>query len=156
MAAAVEAPMFQDLVMEFPYKHSTGETIGRFLAGLKEQKRIWGQRVAGQGVVVPPMGYSEVDGSDGGEWVAVADGGTVIACAVVHTPLEHLHPCPAPFAYVLVRLDGADTALAHVVTEDLERLRVGSRVTAVWRPDEERVGSMRDIACFRLVDRGAA
>jgi len=38
-----------DVVSEFPYKHSTGETIGRFLAGLKEQKRIWGQRVAGLG-----------------------------------------------------------------------------------------------------------
>ena len=36
-----------DVVSEFPYKHSTGEVIGRFLAGLKEQKRIWGQRVAG-------------------------------------------------------------------------------------------------------------
>ena len=72
--------------MEFPYKHSTGETIGRFLAGLKEQKTIWGQRVAGHGVVVPPLGYSEVDGSDGGEWVAVKDTGVVTAVAVVHQP----------------------------------------------------------------------
>ena len=54
-------PMYKDQVMEFPYKHSTGETVGRFLAGLKEQKTIWGQRVKGQGVVVPPMGYSELD-----------------------------------------------------------------------------------------------
>ena len=51
-------PMHAEVVMEFPYKHSTGETIGRFLAGLKEQQTIWGQRVAGQGVVVPPLGYS--------------------------------------------------------------------------------------------------
>ena len=27
-------PLHEDVVMEFPYKHSTGETIGRFLAGL--------------------------------------------------------------------------------------------------------------------------
>ncbi len=154
-AAPVEksavAPMYQDFVMEFPYKHSTGEVIGRFLAGLKEQKTIWGQRVAGQGVVVPPLGYSEVDASPGGEWVAVKDTGTVTAVAIVHEPMARLHPFAAPFAYVLVRLDGADTALAHVVKDDLQRLKVGARVAAVWAPDGERKGSIRDISCFRVI-----
>src|SRR6266478_903654 len=86
------APMRLDVVSEFPYKHSTGEVIGRFLAGLKEQKKIWGQRVAGQGVVVPPLGYSEVDGSAGGEWVEVRDTGVVTAVARVYRPIARLHP----------------------------------------------------------------
>src|SRR5215831_11467092 len=144
-------PMHASQVMEFPYKHSTGETVGRFLAGLMGQKTIWGQRVAGQGVVVPPLGYSELDSSPAGEWVAVRDTGTVAAVAVVHQPLDRLHPFSAPFAYVLVKLDGADTALAHVVKDGLDRLRVGSRVQAVWAPDDERKGHVRDIACFRVV-----
>jgi uncharacterized protein len=152
MSAPVVAPMFSDWTMEFPYKHSTGETIGRFLAGLRDQRRIWGQRVPGQGVVVPPLGYGEADGSEGGEWVAVSNTGTVTAVAVVREAVACLHPAPAPFAFVLVRLDGADTALAHVVTEGLERLRVGARVEAVWKPDGERVGSIRDIAGFRPID----
>jgi uncharacterized OB-fold protein len=138
-----------DVVSEFPYKHSTGEVIGRFLAGLKEQKRIWGQRVAGQGVVVPPLGYSEVDASAGGEWVEVQPTGTVTAVAVVREPIANLHPVDRPFAFVLVKLDGADTALAHVVTDDLDTLRVGTRVEAVWAA--ERTGSIRDIECFRVV-----
>ena len=107
---AVE-PMHAEQAMEFPYKHSTGETVGRFLAGLKEQKTIWGQRVAGQGVVVPPLGYSEIDASPAGEWVAVKDTGTSPPSPVVHQPLERLHRSSTPFAYVLVKLDGADTAL---------------------------------------------
>jgi uncharacterized protein len=152
MPAAADAPMFSDWTMEFPYKHSTGETIGRFLAGLRDQRRIWGQRVPGQGVIVPPLGYSETDAADGGEWVAVANTGTVAAVAVVHEAVEGLHPAAAPFAFVLVRLDGADTALPHVVTEGVDRVRVGLRVEAVWRPDGERVGSIRDIAGFRPVD----
>jgi uncharacterized OB-fold protein len=152
MAAPVE-PMRLDVVSEFPYKHSTGEVIGRFLAGLKEQKRIWGQRVAGIGVAVPPLGYSEIDGSPAGEWVEVKPTGVVTAVAVVHEPVRGLHPLPVPFAFVLVRLDGADTAMAHIVKDDVARLRVGARVEAVWAPDEERIGSIRDIACFRLVDR---
>src|SRR5438874_4728880 len=143
-----EAPMHQDFVMEFPYRHSTGETIGRFLAGLKEQKKIWGQRVAGQGVVVPPLGYSEADGSAGGEWVEVKPTGVVTAVALVREPIAGLHPFTAPFAFVLVKLDGADTALAHLVRDDLARLRVGARVEAVWAA--ERTGTIRDIECFRV------
>jgi uncharacterized OB-fold protein len=146
-----EAPLHQQTVMEFPYRHSTGETIGRFLAGLKEQKQIWGQRVAGQGVVVPPLGYSEIDGSASGEWVEVADRGMVTAYAIVHRSIPELHPCEQPFAFVLVRLDGADTSLPHVVIDDLQELRVGARVEAVWKADADRVGSLRDIARFRLL-----
>jgi uncharacterized OB-fold protein len=152
MPAQTVAPLFADTTMEFPYKHSTGETIGRFLAGLRDQRRIWGQRVPGQGVVVPPLGYSETTGADGGEWVAVANTGVVTAVAVVHQAVEGLHPAAAPFAFVLVKLDGADTALPHIVTEGLERLHVGARVEVVWKPDGERVGSIRDIAGFRPID----
>jgi hypothetical protein len=31
-------------VVEFQHVHFTGPVVGRFLAGLKEQKKIWGQR----------------------------------------------------------------------------------------------------------------
>ena len=147
------APLRQRQVMEFPYKHSTGEVVGRFLAGLKEQKKIWGQRVAGQGVVVPPLGYSEIDASAAGEWVEVADQGTVTAVAKVREPIERLHPFATPFAFVLVRLDGADTALAHVVRDDIDGLHVGARVEAVWAPDEQRRGSLRDIECFKQIGK---
>lgn len=147
-----EAPMHQDFVLEFPYRHSTGETIGRFLAGLKEQRKIWGQRVPGQGVVVPPHGYSEMSGKPSRDWVEVKDEGVVTAFAIVRHPIERLHPVSTPFAFVLVKLDGADTALAHVVKDDIGKIRVGSRVKAIWKDDGERVGSVLDIDCFRLSD----
>lgn len=152
-ATQQEAPMTQETVMapDFAYKHSTGPVIGRFLAGLKEQKKIWGWRSAGQGVVVPPFGYSEVDGSTGGEWVEVQPIGTVTAVAVVHKPIDHLHPFEQPFAFVLVKLDGADTALAHAVRDDIDKVTVGSRVEAVWAADGERKGTILDIAYFRLI-----
>ena len=82
----------------------------------------------------------------------VKNTGEVTAVAVVHEPVPRLHPSASAFAYVLVKLDGADTALAHIVKDHLERLRVGSRVQAVWAPDDERKGSVLDIDCFRLID----
>ena len=147
----VVEPMSQKMAVQFPYKHSTGEVTGRFLAGLKEQKKIWGRRVSQQGVVVPPQAFSEVDAKEGGEWVAVANAGTVTAVAEVTQPVEGLHTSKSPFAFVLVKLDGADTALAHIVTDDLDQLKVGCRVEAVWAADEQRTGTIRDIACFRVV-----
>ncbi len=151
MSVESTAPMRQHVDVEFPYKHATGEVIGRFLAGLKEQKKIWGRRVSGQGVVVPPLAFSEVDGSGGGEWVEVRDPGPTPAVAIVREPLANLHPRTAPFAFVLVRLDGADTALAHIVVDNLDTLKVGARVQAVWAADEKRQGTIHDIECFKLL-----
>jgi uncharacterized OB-fold protein len=144
-------PMSQRMTVQFPYKRSTGEVTGRFLAGLKEQKKIWGRRVSGQGVVVPPNSYSEIDAKAGGDWVEVKDEGTVTAVGVVQKPVTDLHPTDKPFAYVLVKLDGADTALAHIVRERLGDVKVGSRVKAVWAADDARKGTIRDIDCFALV-----
>ena len=57
------------------------------------------------------------------------------------------HPLDRPFAWALVRLDGADTAMLHVVDAgDEARMRTGMRVRARWR--EERDGDITDIACF--------
>jgi uncharacterized OB-fold protein len=103
------------------------------------------------GVAVPPTDYSELDASPAGDWVAVKDSGTITAAAIVHHPLDRLHPFTEPFAYVLVKLDGADTAFAHVVKDDLKKVKVGARVQAVWAPDDQRTGHVRDIACFRVV-----
>ena len=144
-------PMSQRMTVKFPYKRSTGEVTGRFLAGLKEQKKIWGRRVSGQGVVVPPNSYSELDAKAGGEWVEVKDEGIVTAVGVVQKPVEDLHPSDKPFAYVLVKLDGADTALAHIVRDRIDDVKVGSRVKAVWAADDARKGTIRDIDCFQLV-----
>lgn len=153
MPPIIEEPLEAHQTLEFPYKRSTGSTIGRFLAGLKEQKVIWGRRTKGLGVVVPPLGYSELDGgSDDGTWVQVADRGVVTAFAKVHKPLEGLHPSSTPFAFVLIKLEGADTPMPHIVIDGLDRLKVGSRVVAEWKADDDRIGSIKDIATFRLAD----
>jgi uncharacterized OB-fold protein len=52
-----------------------------------------------------------------------------------------------------VRLDGADAVLIHRVLEPGEEpLEIGERVEVVVRPENERAGSILDIAGFRVVD----
>ena len=61
---------------------------------------------------------------------------------------EPVHPLPAPFFYVVIKLDGADTGMAHFLAEiDFEKVEVGLRVEAVFA--KERQGNILDIKYFR-------
>ena len=57
------------------------------------------------------------------------------------------NPLECPFAWALIRLDGADSALLHAVDAGSESaMRTGMRVAPRFR--DERNGDIHDIACF--------
>ena len=132
-------------VVEYPYRRSVGPVLGAFFTGLRDGK-ILGARAADGRVVVPPAEYDPEGGAASGELVEVADAGVVTTWCWVSEPLEH-HLLDRPFAFALVQLDGADTALLHMVDAYRpEQMSTGMRVKATWRT--ERVGHMGDITCF--------
>jgi uncharacterized OB-fold protein len=60
---------------------------------------------------------------------------------------------PVPYGFGLVQFDGADTNIYHLLDEhDPEKIGVGKRVEAVFKPRKERVGSLADIRHFKLID----
>jgi uncharacterized OB-fold protein len=133
--------------LEYPYSRSVGPVIGAFLTGLRDGKLL-GVRGAGGSVIVPPTEYDPTTGDDTGEMVEVGPGGVVESWAWVSHPLRK-HPLQTPFAWALIRLDGADTALLHAVDPGgPDSLASGDRVTAKFRPAAERVGTMTDIEAF--------
>jgi len=134
-------------VLEYPYQRSTGPVLGAFFEGLR-QGRIVGVRGDGGRVVVPPAEYDPVSGADTGELVEVGPSGVVTAWGWTDHPTPD-QPLRRPFAWALVRLDGAATAMVHVVDAGgADAMATGMRVTARWRPEAERVGSIRDIEAF--------
>ncbi len=140
--------------LEYPYSRSVGPVIGAFLTGLREG-RFLGAIGSGGRVVVPPTEYDPITSEDTGELVEVGPGGVVESWAWVSRPLRK-HPLTTPFAWALIRLDGADTAMLHVVDAGgPEALATGDRVTARFRPESERVGSVADVAAF-VPERGAS
>jgi uncharacterized OB-fold protein len=133
--------------LEYPYSRSVGPVIGAFLTGLREGK-LFGVRGAGGSVIVPPTEYDPTTGEDTGELVEVGPGGVVETWAWVAEPLRK-HPLQRPFAWALIRLDGADTAMLHVVDSGgPDALAAGDRVTVKFRPPSERIGAMADIEAF--------
>ena len=61
------------------------------------------------------------------------------------------HPLDRPFAFALIRLDGADTAMVHVVDGPESALATGARVRPRWR--DERTGYVTDVECFEVFRR---
>lgn len=135
--------------LTYTYTRSTGPVIGAFLTGLRE-RRVVGIRAADGRVLVPPAEYDPVTSAELTELVEVSDTGTVTTWAFNSIPLAG-QPLDRPFAWALVRLDGADTAmLAALDVPGPSAVRTGMRVRARWA--EERVGSIRDLVCFEAVD----
>jgi uncharacterized OB-fold protein len=132
-------------VLEYPYRRSVGPVLGRFFAGLREGEILAGRSADGR-LLVPPPEYDPVNGKPIAEFVRVADTGSVISWTWITAP-KRAHPFQRPFAWALIRLDGADSALLHAIdVESASRLRTGLRVRARWRP--ERAGEIRDVECF--------
>lgn len=119
--------------------------IGGFLAGLRE-RRLLGARTRDGRVLVPALEFDPATSTPVEGLVEVGDTGTVVSWTWV-TPRDG-DVLDRPFAWALVRLDGADTALFHAVDADgdMTAMRTGMRVRARWAA--ERTGSIRDLACF--------
>ncbi len=132
-------------ILEYPYTRTLGPVLSRFMTGLRD-RRIEGVRAVDGRVVVPPTEYDPVTGETLGEFVEVGQAGVVTSWAWVYTPREK-HPFDRPFAWALIKLDGADTSMLHALDAPSEDyVNTGMRVRVRWR--EKRVGEIQDIACF--------
>jgi uncharacterized OB-fold protein len=141
----------QAFELGYTYTRSTGPVVGRFLTGLRD-RRILGIRASDGRVIVPPMEYDPDTAAALDEFVEVGQEGEIVSWAWVKVPRE-AHPSEAPFAWAMIRLDGADVPMVHWVRAPNEHaLAIGTRVRAVW--SEETVGFITDIQCFEPVPEG--
>ncbi|MFE0102317.1 Zn-ribbon domain-containing OB-fold protein [Streptomyces sp. NPDC059009] len=137
------------LVVEFPFTRSLGPVQSAFLTGLRE-RTVLGVKTSDGKVLVPPVEYDPVTAEEIRDLVEVGATGTVTTWA--WNP-EHRRgqPLDGPFAWVLVKLDGADTALLHALdVPGPDAVRTGMRVRVRWAA--ERAGAITDIACFEPYD----
>jgi len=137
------------LVLEYPFSRTVGPVQSAFLTGLREGL-VLGVRTSDGRVLCPPVEYDPVTSDELTELVELGDTGTVTTWSWEPSPRTN-QPLDHPFAWALVRLDGADTGLLHAVDAGApERIATGSRVHIRWAA--ERVGAITDIACFEPAD----
>jgi len=137
------------LEIEFDYTRSLGPVLSQFMAALAE-RRILGARGADGRVHAPPFEYDPVSAEPPASLTEVGPEGTVMSWSWMPEPLAG-QPLAEPFAWALIRLDGADTAMLHAVDAgSAAAMRTGLRVRPRWA--ERPAGSIRDIICFEPCD----
>ena len=95
-------------------------------------RRILGSRGADGRVHAPPFEYDPVTFAPPAGLVEVGPEGTVTSWTWVAEPLEG-QPLAHPFAWALIRLDGADTAMLHAVDAGSPAaMATGMRVRVRW------------------------
>lgn len=127
--------------LTYTYKRSLGPVLSAFFTGLRD-RRLLGVRRADGRVLFPAKEYDPDTSESLSELVDVGSTGVVTSWVWVAKPRRQ-QPLERPFAYALVKLDGADTAFVHVVDSgDASRMATGMRVRARWA--DETKGAITD------------
>lgn len=135
------------LTLEYPFRRTTGPVIGAYFTALREQRIVGIEDSQGR-VVVPPVEYDPATGEPLTKLVEVATEGEVVAWSWNERVLDG-QPFDRPFAWAMVRLDGADTPMLHAVDAPREQMAAGMRVRA--RFAAERTGNPEDLECFEPI-----
>lgn len=121
MADPTEQIVYEQSI-SVPYRYTAGAAQRAFLRGL-EQGRLVGARY-GDSVLVPARPFAP-DGSRTEGFVDVASEGELVNFTTVQGD-------DGPRTFGLIRLDGADGTIFHLIDAAEEELEVGMRLRARW------------------------
>ena len=133
--------------LAYNYKRSSGPVMSKFFEALGQQKILGTKSNAGK-VFSPAAEFDPETNEPLKEMVEVGPGGVVESFSWIENP-QHHHLIKEPFAFALIKLDGADTSMLHMVTDCKESdLSIGTRVQATWSETHEQ--RITDIKFFTL------
>lgn len=140
------------------YAWSAGVAMSKFLEELKKGKII-GRKCSKCGTIyVPPRMFCIKCFAPTDEWVYVKDTGTVNTAVVSYIGADRGR-LGEPKIIAVIELDGASPGMGFlhllkgVSPEDVKNMKVfGMKVKAVWKPENEREGSITDIMYFEPVE----
>ncbi len=129
------------------YTYSPGRALSQYLRAMKD-KRILGDQCPETGqVFVPPRGVSSIAGrSTLPDLVELPDTGYIESFNITRVPIKMRPDLTPPYVSAWIVLDGASVGFMGLsMNVEPEDVRVGMRVRAVWRPDDELEMSAQNI-----------
>ena len=147
-----------DFAVDARYAWDAGVAIGRYLEGLKEGKILARTCDGCRRILVPPRMFCEQCFRPTDAWVEVKDTGTVNTFSLAYISWD-MRQLDEPDIPAVIDLDGASPGIGimHKLGDvDPEAVHTGMKVRAVWKPAEEREGSILDIAYWAPVDGAGA
>jgi len=137
--------------LALPYTYFAGKVGSRFLTTIRDENQILGIKCNRcDKVFVPPRQTCDVCQEDlQDNWVEVQNHGEITNFTVIRRPDKHL-PRKPPYILALIKLEGADTSLAHILEGvDFDQVCVGLNVKAVFA--DETTSTILDIHHFEPV-----
>ena len=151
--------ILRPMTMRVPYNYPAGIFGGDFLKEIRDNAKIYANKCpkCGLTVVSPravcPMCTVRMENRD--KWIEVGPKGTVLTFSVLEQPFYYPptgEMTKVPFALAHIQLDGAPVVFNHELEEtDPEKIWIGMRVEAVFKPKEERRARIQDIIHFRTI-----
>jgi hypothetical protein len=138
--------------MALPYQYFAGATGSKFIVALRDEKKIRGVHcVQCNKTFLPPRQTCERCFSNlTDQWVEIEPTGDVVGFTVIRYT-EPYQPKQPPYVLALIKLDGADTPIVHILDcRDVHQVRLGMRVRAVFA--EEPRNNILEIAHFQPED----
>lgn len=130
-------------------QHTASLPESAFLRALEQGKLLAGRTGADGKVYFPAREADPATGKQLDQFIELPDVGTVTTFAIINIPFAGQRIKP-PYVAAYVLLDGADIAFLHLVSDiDADKVRMGMRVKAVWRPREEWGLGIDNIEYFR-------
>jgi uncharacterized OB-fold protein len=136
------------------FSWDTGVAIRSFLGGLKEGMILGSRCTTCRKVVLPPRTVCEWCFNPMDSYIQLSDIGTVNTFSLCYVTWD-VKRIEEPQIPAVIEIDGASPlhGIMHLLGEaDPEKVHIGMRVEAVWKPAEERQGSITDILYFKPVE----
>ena len=137
--------------LALPYTYFAGRVGSTFITTIRDQQKIMGVKCnTCDKVFVPPRQTCERCMEDIREnWVELENTGDVVNFTVIRYDDKHL-PRKAPFVLAMIKLDGADTPMVHILEGvDMDAVQSGLKVKAVFA--EKTTNTILDIDHFEPV-----
>lgn len=158
MSVSPEEHIVYDGRIRMPYKWAVGTTSSFFLCQLRDHARLWGSKCSDCGMIfMPPRKNCPRCVTVDTTWVELPPRGVLQTYTVIHFNEPVLEPMEPPYIYGIIKLDGSDTGLTHLLQEvEPDKVRSGMRVEAVFKEAAQRTGKITDLLYFRPEGGGAS
>ena len=146
--------LFNEWYPNAQFAWDAGVAIGRYLDELKRGQLVGVHCRKCNRTVIPPRSFCEWCFRPMDDWVHLPDTGTVNTFSLCYVTwnMKHLTDPEIP---AVIDIDGTSplVGIMHKLGEvDPKAVRIGMQVQAVWKPPEEREGSILDIKYFKPLD----
>ena len=133
------------------YNWDAGVAIGRYLEELKQGRLVGVHCRKCDRTVIPPRTFCEWCFRPMDDWVHLPDTGTVNTFSLCYVTWD-MRTLDDPEIPAVIDIDGTSppVGIMHKLGGlDPKAVSIGMKVQAVWKPPEEREGSILDIKYFQ-------